>query len=518
MDRAMEKDMMSQDVGIDATDQDDWDMQRLGKTQQFKRNFRFYSILGFTTTLMATWESILLTSTYGLTDGGRAGMVYVYIGSFVGFFSAVISMAEIASISPTSGGQYHWVSEFAWPRCQRFLSYLTGWLSVLGWQAAFASICYLCGTLIQGLLVFNYSGPSGWVYGFERWHGTLLTIAIAAVGTLVNTWGYKILPPLEGLILALHLFGFVVVVVLMWAMSPGKASGDSVWKEFTNSGEWPSMGLACLVGQLTPIFSWTGPDAATHMSEEVQNAALVVPWCMVSTALINGGLGFIMLITLLYKMGDIQDVLAPASGFSFLPAVNHATGSVAATNAVAAIILVMEVCSAIGILATVSRQTFAFARDDALPFSKQLAHVNRSTQIPICSVLVSTIITVLLSLINIGSTAAFNAVASVMIAALFTTYILPIAAVIRVRFQPGGIPPSRFSLGIFGLPVNVFSLAWLCFAIIFTFFPTANNPTLVDMNWSILVFGAVVIFAIALYIVHGRRVYRAPVTQVRKVE
>ncbi|KAJ5497654.1 hypothetical protein N7453_006705 [Penicillium expansum] len=479
---ASDKNMVSQDVAVEATDQDDWDMQRLGKTQQFKRNFRFYSILGFTTTLMATWESILLTSTYGLTDGGRAGMVYVYIGSFVGFFAAVISMAEIASM--------------------RLL-------------LVFATFAV---TLIQGLLVFNYSDPSGWVYGFERWHGTLLTIAIAAVGTVVNTWGYKILPPMEGLILAIHLFGFVVVVVLMWAMSPGKASGESVWKEFTNSGEWPSMGLACLVGQLTPIFSWTGPDAATHMSEEVQNAALVVPWCMVSTALINGALGFIMLITLLYKMGDLQDVLAPASGFSFLPAVNHATGSVAATNAVAAIILVMEVCSAIGILATVSRQTFAFARDDALPFSKHLAHVNRRTQIPICSVLVSTIITVLLSLINIGSTAAFNAVASVMIAALFTTYILPIAAVIRVRFQPGGIPPSRFSLGIFGLAINVFSLAWLCFAIIFTFFPTANNPTPVNMNWSILVFGAVVIFAIVLYIVHGRRVYRSPVTQVRKVE
>ncbi|KAJ5503725.1 hypothetical protein N7463_006599 [Penicillium fimorum] len=505
MKRGPDKEMVSHDVGLDGTDQDDWDMQRLGKTQQFKRNFRFYSILGFTTTLMATWESILLTSTYGLIDGGRAGMVYVYIGSFVGFFSAVVSMAEIASISPTSGGQYHWVSEFAWPRCQRFLSYLTGWLSVLGWQAAFASICYLCGTLIQGLLVFNYSDPSGWVYGFERWHGTLLTIAIAAVGTV-------------GLILAIHLLGFVAVIVPMWVMSPGQASGESVWAEFTNSGEWPSMGLACLVGQLTPIFSWTGPDAATHMSEEVQNAAFVVPWCMVSTALINGALGFIMLITLLYNMGDLQDVLATASGFSFLPAVNHATGSVAATNGVAAIILVMEVCSAIGILATVSRQTFAFARDDALPFSKHLAHVNRRTQIPVCSVLVSTIITVLLSLINIGSTAAFNAVASVMIAALFTTYILSIAAIIRVRFQPGGIPPSRFSLGIFGFAINVFSLAWLCFAIIFTFFPTVNHPTPVDMNWSILVFGAVVIFAIVLYIVHGRRVYRAPVTQVRKLE
>jgi choline transport protein len=146
-----------------------------------------------------------------------------------------------------------------------------GWLSVLGWQAAFASICYLVGTLIQGLLVFNYSDPSGWVYVYERWHGTLLTIAIAAVGTVVNTWGYKILAPMEGLILAIHIFGFVAVIVPMWVMTPGKATGEEVWKEFTNSGGWPSMGLACLVGQLTPIFSWTGPDAATHMGEYILN-------------------------------------------------------------------------------------------------------------------------------------------------------------------------------------------------------------------------------------------------------
>lgn len=239
---------------------------------------------------------------------------------------------------------------------------------------------------------------------------------------------------------------------------------------------------------------------------------------MVSTALINGALGFVMLVTLLYNMGNMKDVLNPATGFSFIPAVHHATGSKAATNGVAAIILVMELCSAIGILATASRQTFAFARDNALPFSGVLAKVNDRTSIPVVSVLVSTIITVLLSLINIGSTAAFNAVASVMIAALFTTYILSIAAFIRARLQPGGVPPSRFSLGKLGLPINVFSVAWLCFAIIFTFFPTAKNPTPVDMNWSIVVFGGVVIFAIVQYLIHGRRIYQAPVAQVQKTE
>lgn len=38
------------------------------------------------------------TATYGLINGGRAGMVYVYIGSFVGFFASVVSMAEISSV------------------------------------------------------------------------------------------------------------------------------------------------------------------------------------------------------------------------------------------------------------------------------------------------------------------------------------------------------------------------------------------------------------------------------------
>ncbi|CAL5875280.1 uncharacterized protein PFLUO_LOCUS9585 [Penicillium psychrofluorescens] len=498
--------------------QDDLDMQRLGRAQQFKRNFRFYSILGFTTTLMATWESILLTSTYGLTDGGRAGMLYVYLTSFIGFFAAVISMAEIASIAPTSAGQYHWVSEFAGPRFQRFLSYITGWLSVVGWQAAFASICFLCGTLIQGLLVFNYSDPSGWVYGFERWHGTLFTMAIAVVGTLVNTFGAKFLPPLEGIILFLHLGGFVAVLVPIWAMSPSTVSSHEVWTQFTNAGNWSSVGLACLVGQLTPIFSWTGPDAATHMSEEVQNAALIVPWCMVSTAIINGVLGFVILVSLLYNMGPIDAVLSPASGFSFIPAVHHATGSKAATNGVAAIILVMEVCSAISILATSSRQTFAFARDNALPFSGALSHVNRlaGSRIPVLSVLVTTVVTMLLSLINIGSTAAFNAIASVMVAALFTTYILSIGALIRARFQPGGIPPSRFSLGKLGLPLNVLSVGYLIFAITFTFFPTAYGPTPVTMNWSILVFGFTMLFAIGTYLVHGRKTYQAPVIHVHR--
>jgi amino acid transporter len=54
-----------------------------------------------------------------------------------------------------SGGQYHWVSEFAPKRHQRFLSFLTGWLSVLGWQTSLVGTAYTAALAIQGLIALN---------------------------------------------------------------------------------------------------------------------------------------------------------------------------------------------------------------------------------------------------------------------------------------------------------------------------------------------------------------------------
>lgn len=53
----------------------------------------------------------------------------------IGFVPVIVSMAEMASIAPTAGGQYHWVSEFAHPKLQKPLSYVTGWISTMAWQA-----------------------------------------------------------------------------------------------------------------------------------------------------------------------------------------------------------------------------------------------------------------------------------------------------------------------------------------------------------------------------------------------
>lgn len=92
-------------------------------------------------------------STIGLVNGGTAGLIWITFVCWIGFIFINISMAEMGSMAPTTGGQYHWVSEFASRKHQKLISYLMGWLCVLGWQTGCASLAYLAGTQIQGLAV-----------------------------------------------------------------------------------------------------------------------------------------------------------------------------------------------------------------------------------------------------------------------------------------------------------------------------------------------------------------------------
>lgn len=91
--------------GKRGTGADAHDMFRMGKKQETKRNFQFLSIFGFTMVLMATWEAQLNSNLFVLVNGGTGGAIWMYLATFFGFYTAVISMAEMASQAPTTGGQ-----------------------------------------------------------------------------------------------------------------------------------------------------------------------------------------------------------------------------------------------------------------------------------------------------------------------------------------------------------------------------------------------------------------------------
>lgn len=122
------------------------------------------------------------------------------------------------------------------------------------------------------------------------------------------------------------------------------------------------------------------------MAEEIHSANIVIPWCMVSTTLLNGILGFAMLIVMLFVTVDISAVLASPTGllgFPFMQVLYDATGSIAGASAMTSIIIIMDICAAIAFLATSSRIVFAFGRDRGLPFSQSMATVCCSMSRPL---------------------------------------------------------------------------------------------------------------------------------------
>ncbi|KAH9207657.1 putative GABA permease [Leptodontidium sp. 2 PMI_412] len=510
-----EDDLGIEDFGSsrrDGSRSDSRDMKRMGKQQELKRGFGFLSILGFSCILTSTWEIQLTANTFGLINGGLAGLIWMYIVTWIGFFAIIASMAEMSSMAPTSGGQYHVqrVSEFAPRSCQKFLSYTTGWVCVLGWQTGIISIAFLTASQIQSLLVINNAN-----YSFERWHGTLLAMAISSFAIIFNTYLAKKLPLVEGIILILHICGFFAILVPLWVLAPRHTSKD-VFTKFADGGNWGSQVVSCIVGMLSPVFAFLGPDSAAHMSEETKYAARVVPSAMVWTVAINGVLGFVMLVTFCFCSGNVEEILANPDVMPFVQVFFVATESKTGTSLMTTIIIVLTTCGCITNVATASRQMFAFARDGGLPCSRFLAEVRPGWDIPLNSVLVSFTITTLLSLVNIASTAAFNAVAGLITAALTSSYIVSIACVRLKRFRGEPLPYACWSLGKWGAPINDASIAYLVLIFVISFFPVKKRVDVATMNWNVVIYGLTVGFSGVFFWFKGRFVYHGPVTLVRK--
>ena len=256
--------------------------------------------------LTQSLEDILVSVAGGLINGGFGGLVWEYIFTAFAFGSVVITMAEMTSMAPTSGGQYHWISEFSPPRYQKYLSYAAGWTSALGWLTGNASGYFIMSTLVEALVEIYYPD-----WGFARWQSTLVMIFFLITTIYFNTWGAKLLPGIEVVSVLFHMAGFVITIVPLWVMAP-KNSASDVFGGIVNGGGWSNAGTSFFVGTITILFSNLGPDAAVHIgrfencvqqvvglmicpAEEVRDASIVIPWAMVVSYFLNAGISFQLL-------------------------------------------------------------------------------------------------------------------------------------------------------------------------------------------------------------------------------
>jgi len=224
--------------------------------------------------------------------------------------------------------------------------------------------------MLIGLLALNYES-----YVAKPFHGTLIVIAVTALCMFFNTFFARKLPLIEKLVLILHICGFFAVVITLWVLSP-RTPAPEVFGRLQDNGGWGSNGVVYLVGMVGPIFALLGADAAVHMSEEIRDSSRILPLAMLWTLAINGVTGFVMVVTFAFCVGDVESLLKSSTGFPFIQVFYNATGSKGATTALTCLIMVLGFCNTINNVATTSRQMYAFARDQALPFSAFLCQAS----------------------------------------------------------------------------------------------------------------------------------------------
>ncbi|KAI2466144.1 amino acid/polyamine transporter I [Annulohypoxylon bovei var. microspora] len=522
-------------------------LARLGKSQVLKRRFGFLSIFGFSCCILITWETALALFTQAFRNGGPAALAWGFPIAWLCSLSVYLCLAEMSSIAPISGGQYFWVAILAPRKYKRFCGYLTGWLTSLAWIATLAVGSIFTGTVIQGLIILNYPD-----YEPKNFHGTFLAWAVIAVAIFVNTVIAGLLPVLEGLILFVHVLGFIAILITLVYLSP-HSSAEDVFFRTLNEGNWPTQGLSFCVGFIGNVATFVGADAAIHMAEEIENAAMNVPRAIVTTVILNGSTGWAMVLALLFCLGDIESVINSPTGFPFIEVFYIGTGKAGAT-VMTAIVILIGWCAVIGFAATASRMTWSFARDHGLPFHQYIRKVDPRTRVPVVAIVVVTVIPCLLNLIYIGSSTAFNDVISMSVSGLYASYLIPCSFLLWRRVT-GQIKPHRprddrsleipigrdrdpnmlrpLALedngdsdilleepelewgpwripGLLGTLNNSFACLFCVWVLFWDFWPPATPVTGENMNYSVVVTGSVIIFAVARYFLGGKVGYRGP--------
>ncbi len=148
-------------------------------------------------------------------------------------------------------------------------------------------------------------------------------------------------------------------------------------------------------------------------------------------------------------------------------------------------------------------------------FADAVQQVKPGWNIPLNAVMLTFIITTLLSLINIGSTVAFNAIGSLAVSALLGTYIISFSCLIARRLR-SPLPARRWSMGKAGIFVNTGAVLFLLVVWVFVFFPISVEVTPDTMNWSSVMFCGTMLFSVMYYVFHGRKQYKSPVELVKR--
>ncbi|PYI35849.1 amino acid transporter [Aspergillus indologenus CBS 114.80] len=478
-------------------------LARMGYKSELPRNLSMLSILGLSFAIMAAPFGLSTTLYITLADGQSVTIIWGWV--LVTFISIAIaaSLAEICAVYPTAGGVYYWSAMLPTRRWAPMLSFIDGWLTLVGNWTVTLSITFSGGQLIL-------SAISLWNEDFvaNAWQTILTFWAVILVCALVNIFFSKYLDLINKVCIYWTAASVIIILVTLLTMADHRRDAEFVFAHYDSSQSgWPS-GWAFFVGLLQAAYTLTGYGMVASMCEEVQNPHREVPKAIVLSVAAAGVTGLVYLIPILFVLPSVQSLLDVASGQPIGLIFKTATGSAGGGFGLLFLILGILMFAGIGALTAASRCTYAFARDGAIPGFRLWRRVNARLDVPVWAIVLSTAVDCLLGLIYFGSSAAFNSFTGVATICLSTSYGLPIL-ILMCRGRRA-VRESSFSLGRFGYAINGLAVCWIVLAVVLFCMPVSLPVDASSMNYASVVFAGFAAISIGWYVVYARKHFTGP--------
>ena len=462
-------------------DADAAQLKALGYTSKFDRTMSELENFSLGFTYLSPVVGVYSLFAFALAAGGPP-MFWWYLLVGIGQMFVCLIFGEVVSQFPISGGLYPWSRRLVGKRW----AWMAGWVYGLALMITIAAVATGGAPFLAQLL------------GFTPEPATTTTVALCMIGiaTLCNVSGTQTLSRVA-------MFGFVcelvgAIAVGAWLLLFVRHHPFSTLFNTYGIQSGGSYLPAFLASALAAMFCYYGFEACGDVAEETPDASRQIPRAMRMTIYVGGAAAMLVCLALILAVPDIGSVIA-GKDTDPIPTVLRAAGGETAFRAVIVVVLVSFISCLISIQAAASRLLFAYARDEMIAGSQYFSRLSPRTHVPVTALLSGALLAAAIALCGLWLQNAVSTIISFAAVGIYIAFQMVVVAGLYARAK-GWRPAGPFTLGRWGLSVNVLALGYGVFAIINMLWPRSPQDPWYS-NYGMIVTTAAVLALGALYMV-----------------
>lgn len=452
-------------------------LHALGYQSEFKRDMSPWANFSLGFTYLSPVVGVYTLFAYALATGGPP-MIWSFVIVGIGQLMVALIFSEVVAQYPVAGGVYPWARRL-WGR--RY-AWMTGWVYMVALLVTIASVTYGAGPYVAA------------TFGFDSSVNTTIACALAllALATAINFLGTKVLAMAAIIGFTAEIIG--ALVVGGWLLIAHREQSFGVlFDSFGTGGDGsylPAFAAAALIG----VYQYYGFEACGDVAEEVPNPGRLIPKAMRRTIYIGGAAATFVCLALVLSVTDINAVIAGEDVDPVSTVLGEAFGSTG-SKIVLLVVLLSFLSCAMSLQAAASRLAYSYGRDGMIMGSSLLRKFSQTRHVPPYALLVAAIVPAVIVLGSKFSTDAITKIISFAALGIYIGFQMVVLAALRARLK-GWVPSGKYTLGRWGLPVNLIALGYGVVAMVNMAWPRTPDAPWYD-NW-IVALSAVIVIGVGL--------------------